>query len=550
MASRAASGRISAPPGDDLATARRLRSASSAESTRPRTVIPGAGSMRNGPSPATASGRSAARAAAMASRTPFSSAEAGPGQTPGPRRRIAPRSPAGRTRGRSRGPRRRRTELPQAGQRERRARRTRPRRTPAASATTPAPRRRRPTPRATRWPVRTLGSVLRPWRVQSSTGRRTAFFWAGGGCAGAARPRARRTAPPPVRQPKAGLTLCACTTRAPVARAAATASSSAPPRWQRPGGARGRQRGRVAREHLDRPHRARSGSASRSATARSSPRARDTGCAAAGSRPARTYGRSCADLHHHPSRAAPWHLDVALGRRRQAAAHDAEVIVVHDDVVDPPRGTSPRATARFTSHTARRAASTSRATPASTRRGATCCALLDDDVEVWDGWLDALTGAADDNPDHEALGGPIRPRLERRLPACGREPLPITRARPRDHRPRRRAAVGREPRRPARRRSSASAPSNARPQQLVATEEWEDRLAAAGVRPLRRGRRPTPQRAGREAAPPRHGRPRPWPGRPPVRPPPRDRARPRRRGPRPHAAASGTCSAAAAPTGS
>ena len=49
--------------------------------------------------------------------------------------------------------------------------------------------------------------------------------------------------------------------------------------------------------------------------------------------------------------------------------------------------------------------------------------FLDDDVEVWPGWLDALVAHEAD----EAFGGPIRPRLEgSHLRACGREPLPVT----------------------------------------------------------------------------------------------------------------------------
>ena len=50
--------------------------------------------------------------------------------------------------------------------------------------------------------------------------------------------------------------------------------------------------------------------------------------------------------------------------------------------------------------------------------------FLDDDVEVWPGWLDALLAA---HAGDDAFGGPIRPRLEgSRLRACGREPLPVT----------------------------------------------------------------------------------------------------------------------------
>ena len=66
-------------------------------------------------------------------------------------------------------------------------------------------------------------------------------------------------------------------------------------------------------------------------------------------------------------------------------------------------------------------------TPPATRRcarppGSSVC-FLDDDVEVWPGWLDALVAHEAD----EAFGGPIRPRLEgSHLRACGREPLPVT----------------------------------------------------------------------------------------------------------------------------
>jgi Glycosyl transferase family 2 len=54
-------------------------------------------------------------------------------------------------------------------------------------------------------------------------------------------------------------------------------------------------------------------------------------------------------------------------------------------------------------------------------------ALLDDDVFVPPGWLDALVEGAERYPDAEAFGGPIRPRLEGNPPrGCGREDPPIT----------------------------------------------------------------------------------------------------------------------------
>ena len=54
-------------------------------------------------------------------------------------------------------------------------------------------------------------------------------------------------------------------------------------------------------------------------------------------------------------------------------------------------------------------------------------AFLDDDVEVFPGWLRALVDGAQRHPEADAFGGPIRARLEGRTPsACGREDPPIT----------------------------------------------------------------------------------------------------------------------------
>ena len=91
------------------------------------------------------------------------------------------------------------------------------------------------------------------------------------------------------------------------------------------------------------------------------------------------------------------------------------------------RARSPRSTARATSRTASRAGSTPRATPRSRPRTADLLCFLDDDVEAWPGWLGALLAAADEHPEHEAFGGPIRAQLEgTNLHACGREPPPVT----------------------------------------------------------------------------------------------------------------------------
>ena len=53
--------------------------------------------------------------------------------------------------------------------------------------------------------------------------------------------------------------------------------------------------------------------------------------------------------------------------------------------------------------------------------------FVDDDVEVCEGWLDALLTAADEHPEREVFTGPILPRLEGSPPhSCGREEPPIT----------------------------------------------------------------------------------------------------------------------------
>jgi hypothetical protein len=53
--------------------------------------------------------------------------------------------------------------------------------------------------------------------------------------------------------------------------------------------------------------------------------------------------------------------------------------------------------------------------------------FVDDDVEVCEGWLDALLAAAREHPEREVFTGPILPRLEGSPPhSCGREGPPIT----------------------------------------------------------------------------------------------------------------------------
>ena len=129
-----------------------------------------------------------------------------------------------------------------------------------------------------------------------------------------------------------------------------------------------------------------------------------------------------------PTRRRHDYLVVALASvAGQAAARGAELIVVEDDPADP--ATERVVTShggRYIAHGGPRGINVARNSALEAASGELLC-FLDDDVEAWPGWLDALLAAARDCPEHEAFGGPIRPRLEGgRLHACGREPLPLT----------------------------------------------------------------------------------------------------------------------------
>jgi len=129
-----------------------------------------------------------------------------------------------------------------------------------------------------------------------------------------------------------------------------------------------------------------------------------------------------------PTRRRREYLAVALASvAGQAAAHGAEVIVVEDDPADPEvERLAVAHGARYLAHGEPRGINVARNTALDAASGELLC-FVDDDVEVWPGWLAALLAAARDCPEHEAFGGPIRPRLEGgRLHACGRESLPLT----------------------------------------------------------------------------------------------------------------------------
>jgi len=129
-----------------------------------------------------------------------------------------------------------------------------------------------------------------------------------------------------------------------------------------------------------------------------------------------------------PTRRRREYLAVALQSvAPQARARGAEVIVVEDDLGDPlTRALAERHGARYLALGSPRGLNVTRNTAIDAAAGDLLC-FLDDDVEVWPGWLDALLEAAADDDGHDVLGGPIRARLEGgRLHACGREPPPLT----------------------------------------------------------------------------------------------------------------------------
>jgi GT2 family glycosyltransferase len=129
-----------------------------------------------------------------------------------------------------------------------------------------------------------------------------------------------------------------------------------------------------------------------------------------------------------PTRRRHDYLAVALRSvAPQAAAHGAEIVVVEDAAADARTERLARGyRARYVALGAERGINAARNAAIEAAAAELLC-FLDDDVEAWPGWLAALLEGARSNPEHAALGGPIRARLEGTdLHACGREPLPIT----------------------------------------------------------------------------------------------------------------------------
>ncbi len=129
-----------------------------------------------------------------------------------------------------------------------------------------------------------------------------------------------------------------------------------------------------------------------------------------------------------PTRARPRYLEVTLASiAPQAAACQAELIVVDDaGSSERERLLAERFGARYEPHPRPLGLNVARNTGVGRSRGE-LVVFVDDDVEVCDGWLDALLAAAREHPELEVFTGPILPRLEGSPPhSCGREGAPIT----------------------------------------------------------------------------------------------------------------------------
>jgi GT2 family glycosyltransferase len=109
----------------------------------------------------------------------------------------------------------------------------------------------------------------------------------------------------------------------------------------------------------------------------------------------------------------------------QAQALGTEVLVVNDGGDPETERVAAAHGARTVSHTQRRGVNGARNAGISAALGDPVI-LLDDDVEVAPGWLEAMLAGVRANPEHEIFGGPIRGRVEGGPRGCGREPPPIS----------------------------------------------------------------------------------------------------------------------------
>ncbi len=129
-----------------------------------------------------------------------------------------------------------------------------------------------------------------------------------------------------------------------------------------------------------------------------------------------------------PTRARLDYLRVALASiAPQAARTDAELIVVDDaGPTEEARALAERFGARYEPHPRPLGLNVARNTGVE-RSSGELVVFVDDDVEVCEGWLDALLAAARGQPERAVFTGPIIVRLEGSPPrGCGREGPPIT----------------------------------------------------------------------------------------------------------------------------
>jgi hypothetical protein len=129
-----------------------------------------------------------------------------------------------------------------------------------------------------------------------------------------------------------------------------------------------------------------------------------------------------------PTRMRLDYLRVALSSiAPQAAAAGAELVIVDDaGASEEARVLAARFGARYQPHPGPLGLNVARNTGVACSSGE-LVVFVDDDVEVCEGWLDALLAAAREHPEQEVFTGPIRARLEGSPPrSCGREGAPIT----------------------------------------------------------------------------------------------------------------------------
>jgi glycosyltransferase involved in cell wall biosynthesis len=128
-----------------------------------------------------------------------------------------------------------------------------------------------------------------------------------------------------------------------------------------------------------------------------------------------------------PTRGRAAYLEVTLDSLlRQRTRIPYELLVVDDGAGEAIREVARRAGARCTGHDRSRGLNAAR-NSGIRESTAPLVAFVDDDVLAPPGWLDALARGAEQHPDAEAFGGPIRARFEGGGPrSCGREEPPIT----------------------------------------------------------------------------------------------------------------------------